>query len=87
MGFRTQHPRDLVQPVGDHFGGGSSTPAAVAGYPGLTVPCGFSFEMPVGIAFMGRAWSEPVLLRLAYAYEQATKWRKAPRYLPSLGLN
>jgi amidase len=73
--------------VGDHFGGGSSTPAAVAGYPDITVPCGFSFEMPVGIAFMGRAWSEPVLLRLAYAYEQATKWRKAPRYLPSLGLN
>jgi len=73
--------------VGDHFGGGSSTPAAVAGYPDITVPCGYSFEMPVGIAFMGRAWSEPTLIRLAYAYEQATKWRKAPRYLPSLGLN
>src|SRR5438093_4069174 len=73
--------------VGDHFGGGSSTPAAVAGYPAITVPCGFSFEMPVGIAFMGRAWSEPTLLRLAYAYEQATHRRKAPRYLPSLGLN
>jgi amidase len=73
--------------VGDHFGGGSSTPAAVAGYPDITVPCGYSFEMPVGIAFMGRAWSEPVLIRLAYAYEQATHWRKAPRYLPSLGLN
>jgi amidase len=73
--------------VGDHFGGGSSTPAAVAGYPNITLPCGYSFEMPVGISFMGRAWSEPTLIRLAYAYEQATRWRKAPRYLPSLGLN
>ena len=73
--------------VGDHFGGGSSTPAAVAGYPNITVPCGYSFEMPVGISFMGRAWTEPILIRLAYAYEQATRWRKAPRYLPSLGLN
>jgi amidase len=73
--------------TGDHFGGGSSTPPAVAGYPAVTVPCGFAFELPVGITFMGRAWSEPVLLRLAYAYEQATRWRKAPRFLPSLGLN
>jgi len=62
--------------VGDHFGGGSSTPAAVAGYPAVTVPCGYSFEMPVGIAFMGRAWSEPTLIRLAHAYEQGSKWRK-----------
>ena len=73
--------------VGDHFGGGSSTPAAVAGYPNITVPCGYSFGLPVGISFMGRAWSEPTLIRLAYAYEQATRWRKAPGYLPSLGLN
>jgi amidase len=73
--------------TGDHFGGGSSTPPAVAGYPAITVPCGFSFGLPVGITFMGRAWSEPVLVRLAYAYEQATKWRKAPGYLASLGLN
>jgi amidase len=73
--------------VGDHFGGGSSTPAAVAGYPNITVPCGYSFGLPVGISFMGAAWSEPKLIRLAYAYEQATRWRKAPRYQPSLGLN
>jgi amidase len=73
--------------VGDHFGGGSSTPAAVAGYPNITVPCGYSFGLPVGISFMGAAWSEGKLIRLAYAYEQATRWRKAPRYLPSLGLN
>jgi amidase len=73
--------------VGDHFSGGSSTPPAVAGYPDITVPCGYSFEMPVGITFMGRAWSEATLIRLAYAYEQATRWRKAPRYLRSLGLN
>jgi amidase len=72
--------------VGDHFGGGSSTPAAVAGYPAITVPCGQSFGLPVGITFMGAAWSEPKLLRLAYAYEQATRWRKPPRYPASLGL-
>jgi amidase len=73
--------------VGDHFGGGSSTPAAVAGYPAITVPCGYSFGLPVGITFMGRAWSEAKLIGLAYAYEQATRWRKAPRYQPTLGLN
>ncbi len=66
---------------GDHFGGGSSTPAAVAGYPNITVPAGAVFGLPVGISFMGRAWSEPVLLRLAYAYEQATRHRQAPRFL------
>ncbi len=71
---------DLVD--GDHFGGGSSGAAAVAGYPNVTVPAGFVFGMPVGISFFGRAWGEPVLIRLAYAFEQATKVRKAPRFLP-----
>jgi amidase len=75
---------DLVD--GDHFGGGSSGAAAVAGYPNVTVPAGFVFGMPVGISFFGRAWSEPVLVRLAYAFEQATKVRKAPKFLPSVNL-
>ena len=69
---------------GDRGGGGSSTPAAVAGYPNLTVPMGFVHELPVGISFFGRAWSEETLLKLAFAFEQATKARKAPRFLPTL---
>jgi amidase len=75
---------DLVN--GDHFGGGSSGAAAVAGYPNITVPAGFVFGLPVGISFFGRAWSEPILIRLAYAFEQSTKVRKAPKFLPSAEL-
>jgi amidase len=70
---------DLIN--GDHFIGGSSTLAAVAGYASITVPAGFIFGLPVGISFFGRAWSESVLLRLAYAFEQATHHRKQPRFL------
>ena len=69
---------------GDHFGGGSSEPAAIAGYPAITVPAGFVHGLPVGISFFGRAWSEPVLIKLAYAFEQATKHRKAPEFIKSI---
>jgi amidase len=74
---------DLVN--GDHFGGGSSTPAAIAGYPNITVPAGQVRGLPVGISFFGRAWTEPALFRLAYAFEQATRHRQPPMFLPTLG--
>jgi amidase len=67
---------DLVN--GDHFLGASSSIAAVSGYPSITVPAGFSFGLPVGISFFAGAWHEPQLIRLAYAFEQATKVRRAP---------
>ncbi len=67
---------------GDSFQLGSSSPAAMAGYPNITVPMGFVDELPVGISIFGRAWSEPVLIEIAYAYEQGTKHRKSPKFLP-----
>jgi amidase len=68
---------------GDHFMGGSSSFAAISGYPDITVPMGFIDELPVGVSFFGRAWSEPVLLEIAYAFELGTKARKAPKFLTS----
>jgi amidase len=81
----TAGPAWLIDWVtGDHDTGGCSTPAAVAGYPHITVPAGFVHGLPIGISFFGTAWSEPVLLRLAYAFEQAVKARRMPRMLPTV---
>ncbi|MGD2116441.1 MAG: amidase [Acidobacteriota bacterium] len=75
---------DLVN--GDLFLTGSSSYAAVAGYPNVTVPAGFSFGLPVGVSFFGRAWSEPTLIRVASGFEAATGVRTAPEFLPALPL-
>jgi amidase len=75
-------PNDLVN--GDHFLGASSTPAAMAGYPLINVTAGYAFGLPVGMSFMGRAWSEPTLIKLASGFEAVTERRRAPRFLPTL---
>jgi amidase len=75
---------DLVN--GDHFLGASSTPAAVSGYPSVTVPIGYVHGLPVGMSFIGTAWSEPTLIKLASGLEQTLKVRKAPRFLPTADL-
>jgi amidase len=69
--------------LGDHFAGGSSSLAAISGYPAITVPMGFIDDLPVGVTFFGRAWNESILLEIAYSYEQGTKHRKAPKYIVS----
>jgi amidase len=72
--------------AGDRLDGGSSAgPAAIAGYPDISVPMGFVSGLPVGISFFGGAWTEPMLLRIAYAFEQATNHRQAPTFAPTLG--
>jgi amidase len=71
--------------LGDRLDGGfSAGPAAIAGYPDVTVPMGFVSGLPVGVSFFGRAWSEPKLVAIAYSYEQATKHRKPPEFLATL---
>src|SRR3712207_4731937 len=70
---------DLIN--GDLFLGASSGPAAMAGYPIVCVPAGYAYGLPVGINFIGRAWSEPTLIRLAHAFERATRIRQVPRFV------
>lgn len=74
---------DLV--YGNRDAGGSSSPAAVAGYPNITAPAGYCAGLPVGISFFGPAFSEPKLLALAFAFEQSSRARKPPRFLPTIG--
>ena len=83
----TGAPAWVIDPVsGDHYVGGNSTPAAVSGYPSISVPMGFVFGLPVGLSFIGRAWSEPVLVRLAHAFELASGHRRPPRFLATAAL-
>jgi len=78
-------PIDVIN--GDHFGGGSSSPAARAGYPNITVPAGYVFGLPVGLSFFSTAYHEPQLIAMAYAFEQASGVRKAPTLPPRLILD
>ena len=83
----TNGPAWLIDVVnGDADGGGSSSPAAEAGYPSITVPAGYAFGLPVGISFFGRAWSDAKLIRIAYAFEQAANARRAPTYARTAAL-
>lgn len=75
-------PIDLFN--GDHYIGGSTTPAAVAGYPNISVPMGYVSDLPVGLSFFGRAWSEDKLIAIAYSYEQASRHRHAPKFLKTI---
>lgn len=84
----TNGPACLIDLVnGDQDTGGCSSPAAIAGYPHVTVPAGFVHGLPIGISFFGTAWTEGKLIRLAYAFEQATKARQEPKFLPTVRLN
>ena len=76
---------DLVS--GDHIDSGCASPPAVAGYPHITVPAGHILGLPVGLSFIGTAWSEPKLIQYAYAFEQASKARRRPHFLPTVSLD
>ena len=78
---------DLVDGDSNNWDMESTSPAAVAGYPHITVPAGYIFGLPVGISFFAQAWQEPALIKFAYAFEQATQFRRQPRYLPTATLN
>jgi amidase len=78
---------DLVNGDANNWDMTSTSPAAVAGYPHITVPAGYIFGLPVGISFFARAWQEPKLIKLTYAFEQATKVRKPPEFLPTASIN
>ena len=77
-------PTDLIN--GDHFIFGSSSAAAIVGYPIVVVPMGFSFGVPLGLSIMGAAFSEPTLIKIASGFEHAIQARQQPQFLPTLGL-
>jgi amidase len=78
---------DLVDGDSNNWDMESTSPAAVAGYPHITVPAGYIFGLPVGLSFFAQAWQEPTLIKYAYAFEQATQFRRQPRFLPTANLN